>query len=53
MTRSELSFEAVDAIEAQVKREAGDGGGGFLLGVEHGEGNARGFVAEPLGDEIE
>ncbi len=36
-----------------MERQARDGGIRFLLGFKHGEGNARGFVTKPLGDEID
>ena len=45
--------EAIDAIEAHAKRQAGDGDTGFLFRVEHREGNARSLEVKPLGDEIE
>ena len=35
-----------------MERKACDGRGGFLLRFEHGEGQTRGFAAEPFGDEI-
>ena len=45
--------EAIDAIEAQAKRQAGNGDAGFLFRVEHGEGNARSLEGQPLGDEVD